>query len=184
MIRAFVSLPLPDVLRQRVNLLQHLLPLPQRVPPENLHLTLAFLGTQPRPLLEDVHDALSAVRAPGFGLALAGVGTFGEPALRLVHAGVVPCAALTHLQRKVVAAVRGAGLALERRRFQPHVTLSRLDWRRLGEAERARLSAAIAAHAGFRAGPEPVTGFALVRSHLGREGAHYEDLAQYPLARP
>ncbi len=182
MIRAFVALPLPEPVRQKLNLLQYLLPLPRRVEPEYLHLTLTFLGELPGPVLEDVHHALEALRAPQFDMRLLGVGTFGAPVPRLVFAEVAPCPPLEHLQRKVETAVRRAGVALERRRFMPHVTLARLDPRRSGaEAERARLAAAIAGNNDFSVGPFRVEGFALWRSHLGSGGAHYEELAQYPL---
>ena len=182
MIRAFVALPLPEPVRQQLNLLQHLLPLPRRLPPENLHLTLAFLGEVPSDLLEDGHHALAALRAPGFTLTLRGVEAFGAAAPRLVYAGVAPSEPLRHLHRKVITALRGAGLAPDRRRFTPHVTLARLDPQRLAEADRLRLVSAMVENAGFAAGPFTVDAFALYRSHLGRDAAHYEELARYPLA--
>lgn len=182
MIRAFVALPLPDAVRQRLNLLQFLLPLPRRVAPENLHLTLAFLGEVPGHLLEDAHHALEAIRAAPFALSLAGVGSFGGSEPRAVYAGVAPAPALEHLQRKVATALRRAGIGLEKRRFTPHVTLARLNPERLSPQDRMRLSDALAANASFSTEPFQVEAFALYRSHLGGEGAHYEELARYPLA--
>lgn len=179
MLRLFVALPLPDPIRQQLNLLQFLLPLPRRVPPENLHLTLAFLGDTPTDRAEDAHHALEAIRAPAFPLALAGVGAFGEAQPRLVYAGVAPSPELLHLQRKIDTALRRAGLSPERRRFHPHVTLARVDPRRI---DRERLVAAMLANDGFAAGPFEVEAFALYRSQLGGEAAHYEELARYPLA--
>ena len=178
MLRLFVALPLPDPIRQQLNLLQFLLPLPRRVPPENLHLTLAFLGEIPTDLAEDAHHALEAIRAPAFALTLAGVGAFGEAQPRLVYAGVRPALELDHLHRKVDTALRRAGAAPERRRFHPHVTLGRFDPR---SVDRPRLAAAMVANDSFAAGPFTVESFALYRSQLGREGAHYEELARYPL---
>jgi len=178
MLRLFVALPLPEPIRQQVNLLQFLLPLPRRVPPGNLHLTLAFLGETPSDLAEDAHHALEAIRAPAFELTLAGVGAFGDAQPRSVHAGVAPSPALMHLQRKVDTALRRAGASPERRRFHPHVTLGRFDPR---SVDRARLAAAMVANDGFAAGPFLVDGFALYRSQLGGEAPHYEELARYPL---
>ncbi|MGY6410374.1 MAG: RNA 2',3'-cyclic phosphodiesterase [Alkalilacustris sp.] len=184
MIRAFVALPLPELLCQRLMLVQALLHLPRpvrAVPPQNLHLTLAFAGEQPTPVLEDLHHALEGLRAPGFDLALRGVEAFGGRAPRSVHAGVEPCPGLERLQRKVLRAMEEVGLAPERRRFTPHVTLARLDWRRVAEADRERFLQAIVAQDGFRAGPARIEAFALYRSHLGREGPHYDELARYGL---
>ena len=183
MIRAFVALPLPDPLRQPLNLVQFLLPLPRRVPVENLHLTLLFLAERPGPEIEDLHHELEALRVPGFDLTLRGVGSFGDPP-RSVHAGVPPNPPLDHLRKKVETAARRCGLDLPRRRFQPHVTLGRCDPARMTPADRARLQAAMADQATFTAGPAPVEAFALYRSWLGREGAHHEELARYPLIAP
>ena len=186
MIRAFVALPLPDMLCQRLMLVQSLLPLPRPatrpVPPENLHLTLAFVGEHPGPVLEDLHHALDDLRAPAFDLTLRGLEAFGGRMPRSVHAGVTPCAALERLQRKVLRALETVGIVPERRRFTPHVTLARLDWRRLADPDRARLQQAVADHHGFRAGPARIEAFALFRSQLGREGAHYDELARYALS--
>ncbi|MGY6635277.1 MAG: RNA 2',3'-cyclic phosphodiesterase [Alkalilacustris sp.] len=186
MIRAFLALVLPDALRQRLLLAQQMLQLPRDatrlVAPEELHLTLLFLGEQPRPLLEDLHLALEGVRAPGFDLELRGIGRFGAPLPRSVHACAPAQGGLLHLHRKLASCVRGNGIALERRRFVPHVTLARLDPRRIADPDRDRIDAIIAANADFAAGPAPITGFTLMRSYLGKGGSHHEELARYDLA--
>ena len=176
--RAFVALDLPEEVRQRLNLLSFLLPLPRRVPPGNYHITLAFLGEIGDGLAEEVHHALGALRAPGFALTLAGAGLFGGAQARVAYAAVASEPLLAHLARKVETAARRAGAPPETRRFVPHVTLGRF---RPGEADAARLERAVAEHQGFTAGPFAVREFVFYRSHLTAEGADYEELARYPL---
>ena len=179
MIRAFVAITLPEQARASLEMLQHMLPLPRRVPPENLHLTLCFLGEQPEDVLEDVHHALAELRSPGFMLTLSGVGAFGGAKPRNVWAGVQPQESLDHLQRKVETAIRWAGVSLEARRFTPHVTLGRF---RPHEVDLLRLEHAMVACADFRAPPFEVTRFSLMHSHLGRAGARYTALHDYALS--
>jgi 2'-5' RNA ligase len=176
--RVFVALDLPGEVRQRLNLLAFLLPLPRRVPPENMHITLSFLGEVSGPLAEEVHHALDALHAPAFALTLAGVGLFGGAQARAAYAGVAPEPLLAHLARKVETAARRAGAPPEQRRFVPHVTLGRF---RPGEADAARLERAVVEHQGFTAGPFAVRDFVFYRSHLTGDGAAYEELARYPL---
>lgn len=100
--RCFAALALPDAVVSELVLVQHRLPpLPRLLPPENMHLTLAFFGEVDGPALDELHDALETLRAPGFELQLAGLDLFGGAAPRNVHVGVAPCAGLEHLQRKV-----------------------------------------------------------------------------------
>lgn len=179
MIRSFVALDLPETLRSALAVQQFLLPLPQKVPVENLHLTLLFLDEQPDALLEAVHDAFSALRLPGFDLELSGLGLFGGDRPTSVHAGAVASDPLMRLQRKIATAARRAGVDLPARRFVPHVTLGR--FRPPPPEDRLRLERAVAMQGGFRAGTAPVTDFVLYRSTLSRHGARYDELARYPL---
>jgi len=180
-IRAFVAIFPPDEVVGALVAAQAGLPAGRAVEPENLHLTLAFLGENPEPLLEDVHFALEAIRAPAFPLALAGLGLMGDARPRSLHAEVAPEPRLSALRDKVVQAARGAGLRLERTRYRPHVTLARFGAGVAPEdVERARAFAARGA--GFRAGPFDAAAFHLVRSQLGRAGPTYDTLATYPLA--
>ena len=178
MIRAFVALALPEALRFELMLLQNGLPLPRPIPPENLHLTLVFLGEQPEPVIADLHLALERLRAPGFEVALSGLDAFGGTRPRVVHVGVAANPALAHLQAKVASAARAAGIAVEGRRYVPHVTLARL---RPGEVDAGRFGRALAARGAFAAPRFRADDFRLFRSRLGGGGAAYEELARYPL---
>jgi 2'-5' RNA ligase len=177
--RAFVALDLPMPAVAALERVQAALPAGRPVPSENLHLTLAFLGEVAEATLEEVHFALEALRLPGFEIVLAGLGMFGGPPAS-VHAVAEPAPGLVRLHAAVRRAVEGAGLALPRERFRPHVTIARLS-RAPGPDTRARLEAFVAADAGFVLPPFAVTGFGLWRSTLTSGGAIHEALAVYRL---
>ena len=180
MIRAFVGIPLPGMVVSALTAAQAGLPAGRPVPPENFHISVAFLGEHPEPLVEDVHFALDRIRAPAFELTVSGLGFFGGDRPRVFYADVSPEPALSHLREKVLQAARGAGVRLDRARYSPHVTLARFNSGLKGdEAQKMR---AFAVHRmGLRAGPFEVEEFVLYRSTLGRNGPTYEELAAYPL---
>ncbi|MDE3078669.1 MAG: RNA 2',3'-cyclic phosphodiesterase [Paracoccaceae bacterium] len=178
MIRAFVAIGLPEAVRAELARLQAVLPLPRRSLPDGFHLTLAFLGDRPEPELDEAHLALSAIRCPAFEMELRGAALFGGDRPRVAYAAVAPAPGLMALHDRVETALRRAGIAIEARRFTPHVTLGRLGGRR---DEAARIEAAVAAAAGFRAGPWRVDRFGLWRSDPGPEGRVYAEMVDYPL---
>lgn len=179
--RTFVAIALPEGILDDLAALQRGLAIGRPVARDNLHLTLAFLGEQTDEALEEAHLALSGLGAAAFEMQLAGVDVFGDEAPRLVFAGVSPNPALAQLERRVVQALRGAGLRFPRQRFRPHVTIARLSGRPAPPDIEA-LRRYLAGHAGFRAAPFRVADFGLWRSHLSRKGARYEELARYGLS--
>lgn len=68
------------------------------------------------------------------------------------------------------------GLDPERRRFQPHVTLARLD-----NVPEAKLVSYVQAHNLFRAEPVTVEHFTLFSSRLGKEASVYAAEVEYGL---
>ncbi len=180
MIRAFLGLDLPEEVRSALAVEQFLLPLPRKVEPGQMHLTLVFLGEVPEPDLQAAHEAFAALKVAPFSLALQGLGLFGGDRPRAAWAGVAPpCEALMALQARAERAARQAGLTPEGRRFTPHVTLGRFPPPPF--AETARLERAVAT-SGFRAGPWEVRDMVLWESRLGPGGSRYDELARYPFA--
>ncbi|MEM6944498.1 MAG: RNA 2',3'-cyclic phosphodiesterase [Pseudomonadota bacterium] len=179
MIRAFVALPLPQEAIWRLEGAQAGLPSGRPVPPENFHITLAFLGEHPGPLIEDVHYALGQLRAPGFSVAIDGVGLFGGGRPTALYARVSPDPGLAHLREKVLQAARSAGIRLQSERFVPHVTLARFGNGLRGE-EAEKMHAFVATRMGLSSPFWEIEDFVLYRSRLGKI-ASYEALATYPL---
>ena len=180
MIRAFLGIDLPPPVRGALQVQQFLLPLPRKVEPENLHLTLVFLGECPELALEAAHEGFAALREARFSLALQGLGLFGKDKPRVAWAGVAPSPELMHLQAKVEGIARRAGCPIDARKFTPHVTLGRFS--PPPPADAMRLERAVAMGATFRTEPGEVTELTLWRSHLTGKGPQYEVLVRYPLA--
>lgn len=180
MIRAFVAIAVPEPLAGTLAAAQAGLDVGNPVPPENFHLSLAFLGEHPAPVLEDVAGALSMIAAPAFDVVVHGLGTFGS-APRILFAEVTPSPPLSDLRKRVRRAASDGGVALPRERYHPHVTLARLGRGVFGE-EADRLRAHIARRYGMVAGSFTASAFTLFESRLGRSGPIYTPLADYPLA--
>lgn len=184
--RAFVAIPVPEDIRERLEALQSDLPVGRLADPETFHVTLVFLGEEPVERIEAAHEALESLAAAPFSLRLDGLGTFGGAAPKTLFAAVAPSAPLDTLQRKVRSLLHGAGLMPDRARFRPHVTLARFrPGPGPGSDPRSDTDAALARfltrHATFGSAPFPVMEVVLYRSHLTGDGAIHEALAEYPL---
>ena len=143
---------------------------------EQLHLTLRFVGEVDRPIAGDLADGLSRVRADRFPLRVKGVGRFEQRNSGALWAGVEPKDPVIALAAKVERACQQVGLEPERRAFHPHITLARWKGRRTREVQDF-----IERRAGLATDPFEVERFILFESRLSRHGAHYEEVASYPL---
>ncbi len=183
--RLFVGISLPDDVRTRLAGLKGGLKGARWVAPENLHLSLRFIGEVAGGEDRDIAHALKTVSAPAFEMKLSGLGAFDRRGR--VHAvwagvesdeekGVKKSGALGRLQGSVESTLVRSGVEPEHRKFKPHVTLARMK-----NGSAAEAGQFLEAHHGFRASPFTVDHFTLFESHLGHGGAHYVALADYPL---
>jgi RNA 2',3'-cyclic 3'-phosphodiesterase len=176
-VRAFLGLALPEDRRARlaahVEECARLAPGYRWVPPNNLHLTLRFLGSLEQETLERLRGRLEGVRQPPYELELDGRGTFGpRTSPRVIWLGVKRGAeGCAILAAALEAASVAVGLKAEPQRFRPHVTVAR------ARAEPGRLPELPEAP---ELEPWLVDGFVLYQSLLGRE-VIYRELRRYPL---
>jgi 2'-5' RNA ligase len=153
-------------------------------PLDRIHLTLHFLGHQPRPLVEQLQPTLAAevARHQRFRLSAQGVGAFPDiHRPRVVWAGIAGAALprLTALQVELGVVLRAAGLSAEDR-FEPHLTLARV--RRPLRANERQLVANWSIHWGsVTFGDLPVDQVRLMRSQLGGGPPRYTTLATFDL---
>ncbi|CAG4914382.1 unnamed protein product [Acidocella sp. C78] len=175
--RLFIALDLPWEIRQTLAGFAFNLPGARWVPAQNMHITLRFIGETGRIEAEEIDHALAAIRAPGFPLTLAGAGWFekGGRATSL-WIGVERSAALLHLQTKIETALRRIGLAPERRRYAPHVTLARMDL-----PVGPRFAEFVQSHNLYRSPPIGVEHMTLFSSQLSDDHPAYTAEVEYPL---
>src|SRR5256885_6877108 len=110
------------------------------VKPGHAHVTLVFLGDVEDARAPRLVDAINAdVALPPFDMALEGEGVFpprGAP--RALWIGVTEGAdSLADVQREIARRIGALGIALENRRFHPHLTLARWRDARASDRERA-----------------------------------------------
>jgi 2'-5' RNA ligase len=147
-------------------------------PSDQWHITTAFYGEVSQAVAEDLAEWLQTVaaRARPMSLQVAGAGCFPRcpNAARVLWAGVAgDVDELARLSERCVAAGHRGGIAMERRRFTPHLTLAR-----------ARVATDFSGpHAELWSYSGPgwtTTSLRLVRSTLGAETRH-ETIAEWPL---
>src|SRR5689334_8613393 len=139
--------------------------------PDNVHLTLAFLGAQPGESVSALAAAAmtAAVDAAPFVLALDHVDCWRKNGVAWLGARDLP-PALAALHRSLAVALAHLGIANETRPFAVHVTLAR----KIGRLLRYRLSSPI---------DWPVDRLTLVASDTGNPGPGYRVLANLPFGK-
>jgi RNA 2',3'-cyclic 3'-phosphodiesterase len=139
-------------------------------PAGNLHLTVRFIGSVEREVVDQVAERLDELALRGFELGLGEVGTFKRG--RLVRVVWLQVRAGADRARELAAQVEAecvrAGLEPDVRAFEPHLTLARARPR--DGAELPPLPAPP------ELPPWRAEALVLYSSHLGRAGAFYEPL--------
>jgi RNA 2',3'-cyclic 3'-phosphodiesterase len=173
-VRAFFGLPVPDAPREALGRFitecAAAAPSFRWTPAANLHLTVRFIGSVDRSLVEGIASPLAARHLAAFDLELGDLGTFKRGRLvRVVWLGLRSGAEeLRTLASEVDAECSRAGLAVEKRPFQAHLTLARPRVRDGAELPRVPLPP--------RLEPWRATELVLYASHLSPKGAVYEPL--------
>lgn len=91
--------------------------------PDNLHLTLAFLGETAR--ADAAARIITETAPPVFELALSGCGRFRRSGGDIVWAGLAENRALDSYATKLAIGLKRDGFELDDRAYNPHITLGR-----------------------------------------------------------
>ena len=182
--RLFVALEIPSKVRENlaelVNSLRAISPQTRWVRPENLHVTLKFIGEVPETILASIRTALARVRSVRpVTLDFRGLGFFpNEKHPRVFWAGIEASPNLKTLAAEIEKATETVGIPQEQRPFSPHLTLARFEPPRLPD----QLRPAIQENAGRDFGSLHTLQFHLIESKLKPSGAEYTTVESFPFA--
>jgi 2'-5' RNA ligase len=151
------------------------------VRPENLHVTLKFIGNVDAGKLEAIRAVLGEVRTGGdVELRFRGVGFFpNEKRPRVLWAGIAASPNLAPLAAEIDARLEKLGIARETREYAPHLTLARFDPPGISE----KLRAAAQENATREFGAVRTGEFHLFESKTRPTGAEYTRLSSFSFAQ-
>lgn len=149
--------------------------------PENIHLTLKFLGDTDDALLSRLRDTISGLVKPlfPFEVEARGVGFFPSPELpRIFWSGFDPQSAevLTLLQQAIERDLGELGFEPNQRPFHPHITLGRVKSRAHPD-----FASFVAEHKTHSFGKSYVKDFVLYESTLTPDGPVYRVIDRFTL---
>ncbi|MCS7095386.1 MAG: RNA 2',3'-cyclic phosphodiesterase [Thaumarchaeota archaeon] len=177
-IRCFVAVDVfaPEITRAIASIGRELVEsglLAKQVDPESFHVTLQFLGEQPKEVVERLKVELSGIRFRPFTVRLSGLGYFpGGGRINVVWVGVQdPSGEMRNLQRAVVERTSKLGLKPDKE-FSPHITILRVK----GVRNKPKVLEVVERHSKIEFGEVVVDRFKLKRSDLRQEGPRYTDL--------
>ena len=147
------------------------------VAPQNIHITLRFLGDISPSMVEKVYDAIKNVKFTPFTIQLQGLGVF--PSLnypRVVWAGMTQGAEeLKNIFTQLEPQIRALGFAADAYGFSPHLTIARV---RSG-INKQHLAELVMKKANYEFGIIKADCLRLKRSQLSPKGPTYTTLREY-----
>ncbi len=183
--RTFIGIPLSPhargILQNIQNDFKNLNADVKWVPPDNIHMTLKFLGEiQPQKLksIQNIFPSLFQ-NFSRFDVAITRLGAFPNAQKpRVIWAGITQNAELlTEIAAQLENALGKLGFPKEDKKFSPHMTLGRV--RSFKNIE--KLSESIDAYQKFLPITEPIETIVLFKSTLASQGSIYEHLNEVKL---
>ncbi|MDO8281708.1 MAG: RNA 2',3'-cyclic phosphodiesterase [Thermodesulfovibrionia bacterium] len=187
MLRCFIAIELPEEIKESLAETQREL---QKygadirwVRPENIHLTLKFLGDTAEDHIKKISENLSGV-CKGFkvfNLEMTGLGVFpGTMSPKVLWAGLIGSNNIIDLQKEIESSMAEIGFKPENRVFSPHLTIGRF---RSPENKDALLEA-VTSEKVKNQGIFEVKTAVLIKSSLTNSGSVYTKISEALLTNP
>jgi|APSaa5957512622_1039677.scaffolds.fasta_scaffold109850_2 RNA 2',3'-cyclic 3'-phosphodiesterase len=177
MIRLFTAVEMPETIRQELSSLEigkseTLVP----STPEQLHITLQFIGEVTESQSEELRERFLAIKFASFPQELKGVGAFeSDDRPGFLWTGVSISSQLVALRDAIGVEMEAVGMQLETRPYKPHITLARLD------APDSALVESFLSRNGDFATSFDVESFALYSSSRGADGPVFNVVERFNL---
>ncbi len=151
------------------------------VRPENLHVTMKFIGHVEADKLDPIHAALAEVRlGQPVELRFRGLGFFpNDKRPRVFWAGIEASPNLAPVAAEIDKRLEKLGIPRETREFAPHLTLARFDPPGISE----KLSIAARESSAREFGALRTVEFHLIESKTRPSGAEYTRLSSFRFAK-
>lgn len=150
------------------------------IPTERWHVTVLFVGPVNRDRMDAVTEACASTVGVADAFTWSLAGCRASPSSSMPRVLWLPVQSsgdsLDRLHRSVRRAVAAVGQPLERRRYQPHLTLARVRDRTSDTRDAARR--VVRSLEGFRSSSTEATGALLLQSDLG-PSPRYDELARW-----
>ena len=182
--RLFLSIELPDDVGDHLvtvrRQLESVLPKVSYTRPENLHLTLKFLGEVEPKRLDPIKQSLALIKPPRIELAAAGIDCFpNRGPIKIIAAALGgTLAPLRALVESIEQRGKFLGFDREHRAYRPHVTLART---RPVVPAKFREAIDAATRDCWPGPPFAPPAFVLMESQLSPAGSKYSALEQFPI---
>jgi len=173
--RLFIGIEVPGNQGTMLALSQSGLENVRWVAPEDLHITLRFIGDVTTPQANAIYDALHQKNWPQPTIKLGELKAFGGSTPKSIYASVSDDECLLHLQTKQERLCQRLGLEADSRKFTPHVTIGRCS-----KLTADAVALYLGSHGGFIAPAYRPSSFVLYSARDSIGGGPYHVEARFP----
>lgn len=184
--RCFIAIELPDPVKSCLAQLQDELKKCKAdirwVNPDNVHLTLKFLGNIKEEMLQTIINGMKKVCSSSnpFNLEIIGIGMFpNTKSPRVLWLGVENNSFIMSLQAGIEKEMEKAGFKQEERKFKAHLTIGRFR----SSSGKEDIFKSVSTHEKDSFGIINVNSMSLMKSDLNPDGARHSRIAEIPLGK-